>query len=84
MRQGIFLMIRGYQIVISPFLPPSCRFYPSCSQYALLAYGQFGIFRGTLLTLKRIVKCNPLHDGGFDPVPDDSSTNLTTLVSSKQ
>ncbi|MBF0286181.1 MAG: membrane protein insertion efficiency factor YidD [SAR324 cluster bacterium] len=67
----IILLIRGYQRFISPFLPSSCRFYPSCSQYALESYHRFGIFRGTQLCVLRLVKCQPLHPGGFDPVPEE-------------
>ncbi len=71
MRKIIFLLIRGYQRFISPLLPPSCRFYPSCSQYALEAYLRFGLLQATRLTLIRILKCHPLHEGGFDAVPSE-------------
>ncbi|HMH56764.1 MAG TPA: membrane protein insertion efficiency factor YidD [Gemmatimonadales bacterium] len=62
-------MVRGYQLVISPALPPSCRFTPSCSQYALEAITRHGAVRGTWLTVRRLVRCHPFHPGGFDPVP---------------
>jgi putative membrane protein insertion efficiency factor len=62
-------MVRGYQLVISPALPPSCRFTPSCSQYALEAIMRHGAVRGTWLTVRRLVRCHPFHPGGFDPVP---------------
>ena len=62
-------MVRGYQLVISPVLPPSCRFMPSCSQYALEAIMRHGAVRGTWLTVRRLVRCHPFHPGGFDPVP---------------
>ena len=62
-------LVRGYQLVISPFLPPSCRFTPSCSQYALEAIMRHGAVRGTWLTVRRLVRCHPFHPGGFDPVP---------------
>ena len=62
-------MVRGYQLVISPALPPSCRFTPSCSQYALEAIMRHGAARGTWLTVRRLVRCHPFHPGGFDPVP---------------
>lgn len=62
--------IRFYQIVISPLKPPTCRFYPTCSHYGLEAVQRFGAIKGGWLTLKRIVKCHPLHPGGFDYVPE--------------
>ena len=65
----VIYVIRAYQILISPLLSPSCRFAPSCSQYAIDAVGRRGVFRGGLLALRRLGKCHPLHEGGFDPVP---------------
>jgi uncharacterized protein len=62
-------MIRGYQLLISPLLPPSCRFTPSCSQYALEAVTRHGALRGTWLAARRLARCHPFHPGGFDPVP---------------
>ena len=63
------LLIRFYQRFISPLKPPSCRYYPTCSQYALEAYKRFGFLRGSYLAAKRILTCNPLFRGGIDPVP---------------
>lgn len=63
-------LIRFYQKRISPLKPPTCRFYPSCSQYGLEAITRFGAMKGGLLTVIRILKCQPLHPGGFDPVPE--------------
>jgi putative membrane protein insertion efficiency factor len=63
------MLIRGYQRVISPALPPSCRFTPSCSQYTLEAVTRYGALRGGWLGVKRIVRCHPFHPGGYDPVP---------------
>lgn len=63
-------LIRFYQVVISPIKPPSCRFYPTCSHYGLEAVQRFGALKGGWLTLKRILKCHPLHPGGIDPVPE--------------
>lgn len=63
-------IIRFYQIVISPLTPPTCRFYPTCSHYGLEAINRFGPIKGSWLTIKRIVKCQPFHPGGFDPVPE--------------
>ena len=63
-------IIRFYQKWISPATPPSCRFYPTCSSYGLEAIQTHGALKGTYLTTKRILKCHPLHPGGYDPVPD--------------
>lgn len=62
-------LIKGYRSLISPLFPPTCRFYPTCSQYALLAIGRFGAVRGSWLTIKRLLRCHPFHPGGYDPVP---------------
>lgn len=71
MLKKLFLkIIRFYQIVISPLKPPTCRFYPTCSQYGLESIQRFGAIRGGFLTIKRILKCHPFHPGGFDPVPE--------------
>lgn len=67
-RFGIAL-IRGYQRFISPMFPPSCRFTPSCSQYALEAVARYGLLRGSWLGGRRLLRCHPFHPGGFDPVP---------------
>jgi putative membrane protein insertion efficiency factor len=62
-------MIRFYQRRVSPSLPPMCRFYPTCSQYALESIEIHGALRGSLLALWRFLRCNPLFPGGYDPVP---------------
>lgn len=62
-------LIRGYRQFISPLLPPSCRFQPTCSQYAIQALERFGIYKGSFLAVKRIMRCHPFHPGGYDPVP---------------
>ena len=62
-------LIRGYQAAISPLLPPSCRFHPSCSQYALEAVTRHGALRGGWLAARRLARCHPFHPGGYDPVP---------------
>lgn len=68
MTRAILALIGGYQRWISPLLPPSCRFYPSCSQYAHDAIERYGVSKGGALALWRLLRCNPLSKGGFDPV----------------
>jgi putative membrane protein insertion efficiency factor len=63
------LLIRGYQRLLSPLLPPSCRFHPSCSQYALEAIHRHGALKGSWLAVRRLARCHPFNAGGFDPVP---------------
>jgi putative membrane protein insertion efficiency factor len=62
-------LIRFYQWFISPALPPSCRFVPTCSHYAYQAIERYGLLRGGWLGLKRLSRCHPFHPGGYDPVP---------------
>jgi hypothetical protein len=62
-------MIRLYQRWISPFARPACRFFPSCSEYAAQAVTRYGLFRGSWLALRRLLRCHPFHPGGYDPVP---------------
>lgn len=64
-------LIRFYQLIISPWLGTHCRFTPSCSQYSLESYQRFGMIKGTYLSVKRIVKCHPWHQGGEDKVPEE-------------
>ena len=68
-RQAVALLIRGYQRLVSPLLPSSCRFHPSCSQYTLEAVTRYGVIRGGWLGLRRLSRCHPFNPGGFDPVP---------------
>ena len=69
MRHVALLLIRSYQLVISPLLPPACRFYPSCSHYAQSAIAEHGLVLGGWLALLRLAKCHPWHPGGVDFVP---------------
>jgi len=69
MKRLLLLLIRFYRGCISPLLPPSCRYYPTCSAYAMEAIERYGARRGGWMALKRILRCHPLHAGGYDPVP---------------
>ena len=70
MKQLLLLLVRGYRYLISPLLPTSCRFYPSCSCYAQTALEQHGVLRGGWLAVRRLARCHPWHSGGVDPVPE--------------
>ena len=70
MKRALLALIRFYQRQISPLFPPCCRFTPTCSQYALEAIQVHGAAKGVFLALKRILRCNPLFPGGYDPVPE--------------
>jgi putative membrane protein insertion efficiency factor len=63
------LIIKLYKITLSPLMGNSCKFYPSCSHYAIEAFQKRGVFAGIYLTTKRILRCNPFSKGGYDPVP---------------
>lgn len=65
----MIVVVKLYKMVISPLIPPSCRFSPTCSIYCIEALQKHGLLKGTLLTVKRILRCNPLCRGGYDPVP---------------
>jgi len=69
MRRVIIGAIRGFQLVVSPWLPPACRYEPSCSEYALTAVRRFGAVRGAWLSVRRLLRCHPLGSCGYDPVP---------------
>ena len=65
----VWALVKLYKTVLSPILPPACRFHPTCSEYALEALERHGLIRGGWLALGRIARCHPWNDGGFDPVP---------------
>jgi len=67
---GVIILVRLYQHTFSLLLGPCCRFNPSCSTYAMLSIQRFGVIEGSYLALKRVIKCHPLHPGGYDPVPE--------------
>ncbi len=69
MKKILLYLIRFYQYAISPLKGPTCRFYPTCSQYAYEAVVKYGVVKGTFLAVKRILKCHPFHKGGYDPLP---------------
>lgn len=62
-------LVRGYRLAISPWLRPRCRFLPTCSAYAVEAFEHYGAAKGLWLTVRRLLRCHPLHAGGYDPVP---------------
>ncbi len=69
MKRFVLAMIRLYQNTISRALPPSCRFYPSCSQYGYEAVSKYGVLKGGWLAVRRLARCHPFNPGGYDPVP---------------
>ena len=70
MQSLLLLLIRGYRLLLSPWLGNHCRFYPTCSQYAHEAVARHGALTGSWLGLRRLLRCHPWHAGGVDPVPD--------------
>ncbi|MGB9777108.1 MAG: membrane protein insertion efficiency factor YidD [Anaerolineae bacterium] len=79
MKYLLLALIRLWQWTFSRVLPPTCRFYPSCSQYGYEAISRYGVLRGGWLTVKRVARCHPFHPGGYDPVPE-----LESLVISRR
>ena len=71
----LLLLIRGYQLVISPLLGSNCRFMPTCSEYAMLSLRSHGLIKGSYLTIKRIGKCHPWGGHGYDPIPTKKVEN---------
>ncbi len=69
MKTVVLLLIRAYQTALSPLLGTHCRFHPSCSSYTYEAIEKYGAVRGTVLGLRRLLRCHPFHAGGIDPVP---------------
>jgi putative membrane protein insertion efficiency factor len=69
MRNALIVLVRLYKRLVSPFLPPACRFYPTCSAYAEEALRRHGAVRGGVLAVRRLMRCHPMNPGGIDPVP---------------
>lgn len=65
----IIILIRAYQLLISSWMRPSCRYTPSCSQYAIIAFSKYGIIKGFLISVRRLMRCHPFAGSGHDPVP---------------
>ncbi len=80
----LVLPIRFYQIFISPLLAPSCRFYPSCSQYCMESLEKFGFFKGLYFSFLRLKKCHPFGKSGFDPVRENIVFNTISLINIKK
>jgi uncharacterized protein len=78
-KKSLIGLVRGYQRWISPLFPPSCRFTPSCSQYAVEAIDRFGTVKGGYLATMRICRCHPFHPGGYDPVPEIPTDDENTI-----
>ena len=75
-QQGLMVLVKGYRLLLSPWLGSGCRFEPTCSSYSLEALQQHGAMRGSYLTLRRLARCQPWCDGGHDPVPPARNTSL--------
>jgi len=82
MKALLMALVRGYRLMLSPWLGSACRFEPTCSAYSLQALERYGAAAGTYLTLRRLVRCHPWCDGGHDPVPDQAPKLFTGLTSS--
>jgi putative membrane protein insertion efficiency factor len=70
MKRLMIGLVRGYQVLLSPVLGNNCRYYPSCSSYTIEAMEKWGAWRGLLMGIRRVGRCHPFHEGGYDPVPD--------------
>lgn len=81
MKALLLLLLRAYQLCISPFLGQNCRFYPSCSDYASQAVREYGALKGSAMATRRLCKCHPWHPGGFDPVPEKKPVSTSADAS---
>ena len=71
----LILLLRGYQLIVSPMLGANCRYMPTCSEYAMESFKTYGLIKGSFLTIKRIGKCHPFGDHGYDPIPTKMEKN---------
>ncbi|MEE2851266.1 MAG: membrane protein insertion efficiency factor YidD [Actinomycetota bacterium] len=74
--RGVIFLIQLYRQMVSPLRPATCRFVPTCSQYAVDALNEYGLIRGSWLAAARLAKCGPWHDGGWDPIPDRPGSHV--------
>lgn len=74
--RGVIFLIQLYRHMVSPLRPASCRFIPTCSQYAVDALSEYGLIRGSWLAAARLAKCGPWHEGGWDPIPDRAGSHV--------
>jgi putative membrane protein insertion efficiency factor len=79
--RALIALLNLYKLTISPLLGPRCRFYPSCSQYAVQAIQAYGAAHGSYLAVKRLLRCHPWHVGGYDPVPETGNASTSSLCS---
>ncbi|HEY9538157.1 MAG TPA: membrane protein insertion efficiency factor YidD [Kiloniellaceae bacterium] len=79
---ALLVLIRGYQLLVSPLFPPSCRYFPSCSEYARQAVGRHGALAGGWLAVKRLARCHPWGGLGYDPVPDRPAPSYPAIGAS--
>jgi putative membrane protein insertion efficiency factor len=77
-------LIKGYRMFISPLFPPTCRFQPTCSMYAIEAIERFGVWRGGWMATRRILRCHPFHPGGYDPVPEATTHGCNHALTDSQ
>lgn len=68
MQTVVITLLKGYKLLVSPLLPSACRYYPTCSEYMMEAVARYGVPRGVWMGLKRLGRCHPFHEGGYDPV----------------
>ena len=80
MNRVVIFLIKAYRYLLSPLFGPSCRYHPTCSSYAITAVNRFGITKGLWLAVRRIGRCHPWHEGGYDPVPAKQCETKNSLV----